>query len=115
MIVRIKNLKVQTIIGVFDWEKEQERDLFINLELHFDGDKSANSDDIKDTLDYDSISKTLIAETAKTRFDLIEKLSTHLLDFIMQDERIQKAIIEIDKPGAVKEAESVSVVEERAR
>ncbi len=115
MIIKIKNLKTRTIIGVFDWEKEKERDLFINLDMEFDGAKAAESDDIKDTLDYDTISKMLIVETAKTRFDLIEKLAVHLLYNLMEDERIQYAKIEISKPGAVPDAETVCVIEEISR
>ena len=115
MIIKIKNLKARTIIGVFDWEKKQERDLFINLEMQINASQAIQSDNIQDTLDYDTISKTIIQETAKTRFDLIEKLAAHLLDIIMQDERIIYSKIEIDKPGAIKQAESVSVVHERKR
>jgi len=112
MIIKIKELKTKTIIGVFDWEKNQEREVIISLELEVDNNCGSDSDNIADTIDYDTLSKKIIEETAKSRFNLIEKLAKHLIDIIMQDKRIKHARIEIDKPGAVKEAKSVSVVYE---
>jgi FolB domain-containing protein len=113
MIVRIKNLKAHTIIGIHDWEKKQEREVILNIEMECDGAKSIASDDIKDTLDYDAISQMVVAEVAKSRFELIEKLASHLVDLILQDKRITKARLELDKPNAIQTAESVSVVVER--
>ena len=115
MIIKIKNLRVQTIIGIFDWEKEQPRDLFITLEIEFDGTKAAKTDSIDDTPNYDTISKMLTHETEISRFGLIEKLAVHLLYKVMTDERISYAKIEISKPGAIADAETVCVVEEIKR
>jgi dihydroneopterin aldolase len=115
MKLLIKNLRVQTIIGVHAWEKNTPRDLFITLEIEFDGTKAAKSDSIADTPNYDDISKILTQETEKSRFELIEKLAVHLLYKIMEDERISYAKIEISKPGAVPAAETVSVIEEIKR
>lgn len=115
MILKIKNLKAHTIIGVHAWEKEKSRDLIISVEAYFDGSKAVESDNITDTPDYDHISQIIIKETEQSRFDLIEKLADHLLGFIMEDSRISKVIIEIDKPGAVEAAESVSITAEKTR
>jgi FolB domain-containing protein len=115
MIIKIKNLRVKTIIGVHAWEKKQKRDVVVNLEMEFDGNKAANTDDIADTLDYDHINQMLIEEISNSKFNLIEKLCRHLLDKIMADKRISRAKIEIDKPKALKNGESVSIVEEAVR
>lgn len=115
MRLKIKNLRVETIIGVHAWEKEKSRDLFIDLEIEFDGTKAIKTDSIADTPNYDDISKTLIAETENSRFDLIEKLAGALLYKVMEDERISYAKIEISKPGAIPEAETVCVIEEISR
>ena len=115
MMIRIKNLRVETIIGVHQWEKNRKRPVIVNLELEFDGEKAAASDNIKDTLDYDQINEMLIEEISNSNFGLIEKLCRHLLDKIMGDKRIRRAKIEIDKPQALKKGESVSITEEVVR
>ena len=115
MKILIKNLKVETIIGVHAFEKLQPRPLFITLEIEFDGTKASKTDAISDTPDYDPISKMLIAETENSRFELIEKLAVHLLYKVMEDERISYAKIEISKPGAIPAAETVCVIEEISR
>jgi len=115
MIILIKNLCVETIIGVHDWEKTTPRELFITLEIEFDGSKAIKSDNIADTPNYDDISKMLADETANSRFELIEKLAGHLLYKVMDDERISYAKIEISKPRAIENAETVCVIEEIKR
>ena len=115
MIIKIERLHCHTIIGIHDWEKEKSRDLFINLEMEFDGDKAISSDAIKDTIDYDEVTEMLQVEVAKSRFGLLEKLAAHLLKLLMRDTRIGRARIEIIKPNALKNAQSVSVILERTR
>lgn len=115
MIIKIKNLVVTAIIGIHDWERTTPRNIIINLELEFDGIKASKTDNINDTLNYDSISQIITMEVQKTNFGLIEKLAVHLLYKIMEDQRINYAKIEVDKPGAVANAASVSVIEEIKR
>jgi len=115
MKILIKNLRVETIIGVHSWEKDTARELFITLEIEFDGTKAAKSDAIADTPNYDDLTQILTSETANSRFQLIEKLAVHLLYKIMEDERISYSKIEISKPGAIPAAETVYVIEEISR
>jgi dihydroneopterin aldolase len=115
MKIIIKNLQVKTIIGVHAWEKKKPRDIFITLEIEFDGTKPAKTDSISDTPNYDEISAMLTDETTKSRFELIEKLAVHLLYKVMEDPQISYAKIEISKPGAIPDAETVCVVEEILR
>lgn len=115
MKIQIRNLRIETIIGVHAWEKTKPRDLFITLELEFDGTKAAKSDNIADTPNYDEISAMLRQETQQSRFELIEKLAVHLLYKTMEDTQISYAKIEISKPGAIPDAETVCVIEEISR
>lgn len=115
MRIIIKNLRVETIIGVHAWEKTTPRDLFITLEVEFDGTKAAKTDNIADTPNYDEIAALLRKETQHSRFELIEKLAVHLLYKIMEDPQISYAKIEISKPGAIPDAETVCVTEEISR
>ena len=115
MIIKIKNLRASTIIGVYEWERDIQRHLILNIELEIDGTKSGASDDINDTLNYDSLSKMIIAEISNTRYQLLEKLVTHLLDKVMEDKMVKRVRIEIDKGGVVKDVDSISVIDERIR
>lgn len=115
MIIKIKNLRITTIIGIHEWERSHPREIIINLHMEFDGLKAAKSDNINDTIDYDSLSQKITAFVQSTSYGLVEKLAVDLLYKIMEDQRINYAKIEIDKPGAVGNAESVSVTEEIKR
>ncbi len=106
--VRIKDLKLRTYIGIFDWEQKEKQDVIINLTIDFDASRAAQSDQIEDTVDYKKICKGIIGLVEEGRFMLIEKMANDILRQVMQDQRIQKTHIEIDKPGALRFARSVS-------
>lgn len=108
MIIKIKNLKVRTIIGVYKHEKLKKRDLIFNVELET-GIYKKGSDKLKDTLDYDAVANLIRRETEKSRYNLIEKLADDLMGKLMHIHGVRRIRLEIDKPGAIKGAESVSV------
>jgi FolB domain-containing protein len=109
MIIRIKNLRLQTILGINDWERENKQDIVINIKLDFDGSKASMSDRIEDTVDYKSLKLKIIEFVDHSRFYLIEKLVAGIGGIIMEDEKVNRATIEIDKPHALRYADSVSI------
>ncbi|MBI1388340.1 MAG: dihydroneopterin aldolase [bacterium] len=115
MKIRIKNLRVPASVGVHAWEKDAVQTLVINVELEFDGGAAASSDRLKDAVDYQEITRRLVEETRRAHVHLLEALADRLLDLLMKDERVASAAIEIDKPGALALAESVSVSASRRR
>lgn len=115
MIIQIKNLKIGTIIGIYDWEKEKKQDVIINTEIEFDGTQAGTSDDIRDTVDYDVITKNIIKMVENNQFNLVEKIVHETLNLIMENTRIRRACVEVDKPGALENAESVSIKDFRQR
>jgi D-erythro-7,8-dihydroneopterin triphosphate epimerase len=115
MVIRIKNLRLRAIIGINAWERTQKQEIIVNVEMEFDGDKAAASDDVRDTIDYAAIKRRLLAEVEKTEFFLLEKLITFILDIVMEDQRVRRAMVEIDKPHALRFAESVSLTASRTR
>ncbi len=110
MIIRIKNLRLRTLIGINEWEKKVEQDVVINIEIMFDGTNAARTDKIDDAINYRTITKKIIKEVVESRFSLLESLAQHLVDIVMEDSRIRKATVEIDKPHALRYTDSVSVV-----
>ena len=115
MLIRIKNLRLRAIIGVNEWERRDKQDVVINVEIEFDGDRAARSDDLSETVDYKSITKQIIREVESSSFRLLERLAHHVLEIVMDHEEVLRARVEIDKPQALRFADSVSVVCERRR
>ena len=109
MIIRIKDLRLRTIIGINDWEREQEQDIVINAGIVFDGRAAADSDEIADTIDYKSLTKAMIAHVEGSSWNLLEKLATRLLEIALAHPKVESAWVEVDKPGALRFADSVSV------
>ena len=109
MIIKIKKLRLRTIVGTNDWEREKLQDVIINVKVEFDGSKAADTDSIDDTVNYKMIKTRIIETVEKSRFHLLEKLVSHILHVIMEDDRVQRAEVEVDKPHALRFAESVSV------
>ena len=115
MIIKIKNLRLKTILGVYEWEKDIQREIIINAIIQADINLSAKSDDIADTIDYDKIVTLMKNVVSSKHYNLIEKMVADILDIIMEDKRIKNCQVEIDKIGAVEDLESFSVTDFRER
>ena len=109
MKIKIKNLRLRTIIGTNDWERTNRQDVIINIKMRIDGEKVAATDDIIDTVNYRELTKTIIREVEKSNFYLLEKLADFILKIIMEDTKVIKAKVEVDKPQALRFSDSVSV------
>jgi len=110
MLIRIKNLRLKTIVGVNAWERQQAQEVVINIEIDFDGRKAVETDSLDETLDYRQIKKRILEFCASSKFFLLESLAQRLSDLVMEDSRVIEATVEVDKPGALRFADSVSVV-----
>ncbi len=115
MTIKIKNLRLRAIIGVHEWERSRRQEIIVNVQIEFDGSKAARSDDFNDAIDYSAIKRRLLEQVEQTNFFLLEKLVEHVLDLVMEDKRITSATVEVDKPHALRFADSVSVTSTRAR
>lgn len=115
VIIRIKNLRLRAIIGINPWEKTEAQALIINAEFEFDGLQAVMSDRLEDTIDYRQISQKIIKHVESTQYDLVEALAGNLLKLIMEDTRIIRAQVEVDKPNALRSADSTSVLVSNSR
>jgi len=109
MILRIENIRLRTIVGIYEWEKKNKQDIIINVELEFDGSDAMRSDKIEDSVNYKTINKEIVECVECGNFDLIEKIAGDVLGIIMKNKKIQKAKVKVDKPGALRFTDSVSV------
>jgi len=115
MLIKIKDLRLRTIVGIFDWERTQKQDVVINAKIEFDGSQAAATDKIEDTVDYKAITKNVIELVESSQFFLVEKLCDEILGLIMADERVKRATVEVDKPHALRFADSVSITSSAER
>ncbi|MES2677992.1 MAG: dihydroneopterin aldolase [Pseudomonadota bacterium] len=115
MIIKIKNLKIDTILGVYEWENNYPRTLLFNVEIQSNCDQSMISDNIKDTIDYDHVTNQIRDYVVNNRCHLIEKMVGEILDLIMQDQRISKCTLEVDKLKVYDFVDSFSVTQTRIR
>ncbi len=115
MIIKIENLRLRTVVGIFDWEKKIKQDVVINIEIEFDGRSAIEKDEIEYTLDYKSITKRIISEVEEKTYNLIERIAGDVMKIVMEDGRVERATVKIDKPGALRFADSVSVTHTETR
>ena len=107
--ILIKDLLIRGIIGVNDWERTSLQDILINITIESDVTKSANSDNIKDTLNYRSLSKRIIEYVENSKHYLVESLATEIARICCIEFNAEKSTVRIEKPNAIRFASSVGV------
>lgn len=113
MLIKIKNLKLKTILGVHPWEDNIDREIIINAEIETKNVNSVSSDDLADTVDYDIIITKIKNLVKLSRFKLIEKMTGEILREIMEDKRISRCKLKVDKVGVFPDVDSFSVTLEQ--
>ena len=111
--IYIKDLRVKTIIGIFDWERKVKQEVSIDIEFPFDCKKAAKNDDINDSVDYKKICKAVIKLVEESSFQLQESLIEAIACFIKDDFGIESVKLRISKPGALRGAKDVGIMIER--
>lgn len=114
--IRVKKLLIRTYIGFNPDELVNKQDVVINLEIETSiPEKALQADEPDGIYDYKTITKRVIAYVQDGHFKLLEVLTANLLAMIMEDERVIYAKVEVDKPHALRFAESVSFEMEARR
>lgn len=100
--ISITGLRVFAHHGVFDFERQNGQDFYIDASIWVDGDKAAFSDDLNHTAHYGDLAKGLVELTKNNPVDLLETLAQRLLDFALNfgGGKVLKAKITVHKPGA---------------
>ena len=111
--VFISGLRVDTVIGVYDWEREIRQTVVIDLEMSCDCARAAETDSVDDTLDYKAIGKRTIAFVQASEFHLVETLAHRLAESLVAEFGIGWLRLVVDKEGALRGARGVGVIVER--
>ena len=107
--IRIKDLRLRTYIGIKEEEINNKQDVLINLTILYPAVDAVEVNDIDHALNYRTITKAIIAHVEGNRFALLERLTQEILDLVMAHQAVRYAEVEVDKPHALRFAESVSI------
>lgn len=111
----IRNLRVACIIGTRPAERIRRQPLVLNIELECDLRKAGLSDCITDTVNYSKLAQAISAMVRRSSFLLIERMAAEVADLCLADPRVVSATVTVDKPRAIKLADSAAVKIRRAR
>ena len=114
-IIFLKELKIETIIGIYEWERDIKQTVSIDLEMAGDVARAAKADSIDATLNYKKVAKRLIEFVGESKFQLVESLAERIADILLNEFDIQFARVRVSKPGAIRGATDVGVVIERSK
>jgi dihydroneopterin aldolase len=112
-IVYIRDLRIDTIIGIYDWEREVRQTISLDLEMAHDIRKAAETDDIQYALDYKSVAKRLIAFVEGSEFLLVESMAEQIAGIVREEFGVPWLRLRLSKPGAVRGSKDVGIVIER--
>ncbi|MFT3894100.1 MAG: dihydroneopterin aldolase [Anaerolineales bacterium] len=110
-----RNLLARGIIGVNDWERHRAQNILINITIFTDTRRAAETDHIDDCVNYSTMSKKVLAHAKSANRETVEALANDLAKLCLEENGVQKVIVRVEKPGAVRFAESVGVEIERSR
>jgi len=112
-IVFIRELEIDTVIGIYDWERKIRQKVSIDLDMGFDIRKAADSDNIEHALNYKAVAKRLIAFVGESEFQLVETLAERICAIVLEEFAVRWVRLTLHKPGAVSGSRSVGVMIER--
>ena len=112
-IIFLRNLKIDTVIGIYDWERRIKQTVILDLEMATDIKKAAKSDDIADTLDYKAIAKRVISFVEESEYKLVETPAERIAEIIVNEFKVPWVKLSLNKIGAIRGARDVGVIIER--
>lgn len=113
--VFLHELKVETIIGIWGWERKIRQTVSIDLEMGADIRRAAETDSIDDTLNYKAISKRVQQFVAESEFQLVETMAEKIAELVLQEFKIPWIQVRVSKPGAIRGAKNVGILIRRSK
>jgi dihydroneopterin aldolase len=112
-IVFLRDLRIDAVIGIYDWERRVRQTLVFDLEMGADVARAAASDRIEDTLNYKAVAKRLTEFVGDSEFELVETLAERCAQIIREEFGVPWLRLTLNKRGAVRGATDVGVIIER--
>lgn len=114
-LIYIRDLKIECIIGVYEWERRVRQTVILDLDLGADIRRAAQTDAIADTVNYKAVSKRLVEYVGNSQFQLVETLAERVAEILLTEFQLPWVRVRINKKGALRGANDVGVVIERPR
>ncbi|MFM8441902.1 MAG: dihydroneopterin aldolase [Methylococcus sp.] len=112
-IIFLRGLQIDTVIGIYDWERQIRQTVIIDLELATDIRRAAATDDITHTLDYKAVSKRITAFVQESSFFLVETLAERITGILLEEFSVPWVRLTLNKKGAISGATDVGILIER--
>lgn len=112
-IIYISDLRIETVIGIFDWERKIKQTVVLDVEMAADCRKAAQSDNVEDTLNYKSVAKRLLEFVGNSEYQLVETLAERCAEIVMNEFHVPWVKLRVNKRGALRGARDVGVIIER--
>ena len=111
----LHGLKAETLIGVYDWERQQRQTLLLDVDIGTDARPAGHSDNIDDIIHYGDVAEALRHNLAQQQFLLLEALAEHVAQFLLDDFGALWVRVRVVKPGILAQVREVGVQIERSR
>jgi len=111
----LNELKVETVIGIWEWERKIRQTVVIDLEMSADIAKAAATDNVEDTLNYKSVAKRVQAFVADSSFQLVETLAERIAGIVRDEFDVEWVKVRVNKPGAIRGSRDVGILIERGQ
>ncbi len=108
--IQIENLRLRTIIGVNEWEKDNLQDVVISVRFTYNAQRAEKSDRIEDAADYKSLTKKIIKEVEASKFNLIESLASHIFKVVKESGDLKNVQVKVEKPQALRFCDNVIAI-----
>ncbi len=112
-IIFLGGLEVETLIGIYEWERQRKQTIVLDIEMAFDISKAAQTDDIAHTLDYKAVTQRVVSFVEASEFLLVEKLIEEIATLLRSEFPIPWVRIVLNKRGAITRAKDVGIIIER--
>ena len=113
--IYLRDLRTETIIGIYDWERKIRQTVSFDFEFPADIRRAAKTDSIEDTLNYKSVAKRVLAFVETSEYHLVETLAEEVARLILKEFSVEWVRVNLNKPGAVRGSRDVGVMIERSR
>lgn len=111
----LNDLRIETVVGIWDWERKIKQTVSIDLEMGTDIRKAAATDDIEDTLNYKLVAKRVQQFVADSSFQLVETMAEKIAALVLDEFDVPWVKVRVNKPGAIRGARDVGIKIKRSR
>ncbi|MFT5132772.1 MAG: dihydroneopterin aldolase [Gammaproteobacteria bacterium] len=114
-IIYLNDLRIETVIGIYDWERQTKQTVILDIQMGTDISKAASSDAIEDTINYKAVAKRLFSFVGESEFELVETLAERITEVLLNEFNIPWCRLQLNKQGALRGVRDVGIIIERGR